>query len=83
MILVLKFHTRKYGTRVNEQLNSLPKYMAAMKQRNPDTVVEWLHDPRSSANVKIFKYVFWSFGPCIDAFHKCRPVISVEGTHLR
>ncbi|KAG6529700.1 hypothetical protein ZIOFF_011913 [Zingiber officinale] len=34
-------------------------------------------------NVKVFKYIFWAFGQAIDAFHMCRPVISVDGTHLR
>jgi MULE transposase domain/SWIM zinc finger len=29
------------------------------------------------------KFVFWSFGPCINAFRRCRPVLSVDGTHLR
>nr|XP_043638468.1 uncharacterized protein LOC122609490 [Erigeron canadensis] len=30
-----------------------------------------------------FKYVFWAFGPAINAFQMCRPVISVDGTHLK
>lgn len=61
----------------------LPKYIAALERSNPNTVVQWLFHPRSSANVKIFKYVFWAFGPAIEAFHKCRPVICIDGTHLR
>ena len=27
-------------------------------------------------------YVFWSFGLCIDGFKYCKPVISIDGTHL-
>ena len=27
-------------------------------------------------------YVFCSFGPCIDGFKYCKPVISIDGTHL-
>jgi MULE transposase domain/SWIM zinc finger len=27
--------------------------------------------------------VFWAFGPSIHAFGRCRPVISVDGTHLK
>ena len=29
----------------------------------------------------IFKYVFWAFAP-ITGFAHCRPVISIDGTHL-
>ena len=25
---------------------------------------------------------FWSFYPCIDGFKYCKPVISIDGTHL-
>ena len=27
-------------------------------------------------------YVFWSFGPCISGFKYCKPVISIDRTHL-
>ena len=27
-------------------------------------------------------YVYWAFAPCIVAFQYCRPVISIDGTHL-
>ena len=27
-------------------------------------------------------YVFWSFGPSIDGFKYCKPVINIDGTHL-
>ena len=30
----------------------------------------------------IFKYVFWAFAPSIAGFTHCRPVISIDGTHL-
>ncbi|XP_069143319.1 uncharacterized protein [Solanum lycopersicum] len=36
----------------------------------------------SSPEVKTFKFVFWAFKPCIDGFQTCRPVISVDGTHM-
>ena len=29
-----------------------------------------------------FKSVFWAFRPCIVGFKKCRPVISIDATHL-
>ena len=32
---------------------------------------------------RTLKYVFWAFAPCIAAYQECRPVLSVDGTHLR
>ncbi|XP_071932868.1 uncharacterized protein [Coffea arabica] len=63
--------------------SELPQYLDALVQSNPGTVVEWSHHSDSSDRVKTFKYVFWAFGPAIEAFHMCRPVICVDGTHLR
>ncbi|XP_059311376.1 uncharacterized protein LOC132062927 [Lycium ferocissimum] len=31
---------------------------------------------------KIFNFVFWTFKSCIDGFAHCRPVISIDGTHV-
>ncbi|KAL3502784.1 hypothetical protein ACH5RR_037233 [Cinchona calisaya] len=61
----------------------LPQYVAELLRSNPQTVVQWLHHPNSIEDVKIFKYIFWAFRPSIDAFHMCRPVLCVDGTHLR
>ena len=45
--------------------------------------MEWKHEESmSSSEVKTFKFVFWAFKPCIDGFQTCRPVISVDGTHI-
>lgn len=29
-----------------------------------------------------FRLVFWAFDPSIKGFEHCRPVISIDGTHL-
>ena len=34
------------------------------------------------SNTEIFKRVFWSFKPSIEGFEHCRPVLSIDGTHL-
>ncbi|XP_027118555.2 uncharacterized protein [Coffea arabica] len=60
----------------------LPQYLDALVQSNPGTVVEWSHHSDSSDRVKTFMYVFWAFGQAIEAFHMCRPVICIDGTHL-
>ena len=33
-------------------------------------------------NTEIFQRVFWSFKPSIEGFEHCRPLISIDGTHL-
>ncbi|XP_074318347.1 serine/threonine-protein phosphatase 7 long form homolog [Silene latifolia] len=33
-------------------------------------------------NVQTFKRVFWAFKPCIDGLEHCRPILSIDGTHL-
>jgi MULE transposase domain/SWIM zinc finger len=46
--------------------------------------VQWkFHNREEEIETRVLKYVFWSFGPCITAFRGCRPVLSVDGTHLR
>ncbi|XP_025692887.1 uncharacterized protein [Arachis hypogaea] len=29
-----------------------------------------------------FHHIFWTFPPCIEAFQHCKPLVSVDGTHL-
>ena len=33
-------------------------------------------------NTEIFQRVLWSFMPSIEGFEHCRPVMSIDGTHL-
>ena len=33
-------------------------------------------------NAEIFQLVLWSFKSSIDGFEHCRPVLSIDGTHL-
>nr|XP_043609554.1 uncharacterized protein LOC122581395 [Erigeron canadensis] len=49
---------------------------------NPGTVVEWcIVRPDNEDHVE-FKRVFWAFSPSIIGFEHCRPVISIDATHL-
>ena len=38
--------------------------------------------PRPYEGITLLRYVYWAFAPCIAAFQYCRPVISIDGTHL-
>lgn len=61
----------------------LPKYMKELQAMNPGTAIFWRHHSQSNTGTYIFGYVFWSFGPVIEAFRHMRPVICVDGTHMR
>ncbi|XP_070020490.1 uncharacterized protein [Nicotiana sylvestris] len=60
----------------------LPRYMAALQQLNPGTVVEWKLEKILGKPEYTFNYVFWVFKPAINGFSHCRPVISIDGTHV-
>ncbi|XP_057720052.1 uncharacterized protein LOC130934506 [Arachis stenosperma] len=30
----------------------------------------------------MFHWVFWTFPPCVETFRHCKPLISIDGTHL-
>ena len=43
----------------------------------------WWHTiPRDEFGDTILRYVFWAFASCIEGFRHCKPVISIDGTHL-
>ncbi|KAH0764066.1 hypothetical protein KY290_020139 [Solanum tuberosum] len=60
----------------------LLRFMEALKHFNPGTIVEWKTERRVDVIEDVFNYVFWTFKSCIDGFVFCRPVISIDGTHV-
>ncbi|XP_016552949.2 uncharacterized protein LOC107852432 [Capsicum annuum] len=60
----------------------LPRFITAMKYFNPGFVDEWRFERHEGVDERVFNYVFWMFKPCVDDFHYCRPVISIDGTHV-
>ena len=50
--------------------------------QDPTTQVFYRTTPTSEGDTVFLHYVFWSFGPCIDRFKYCKPVINIDGTHL-
>ncbi|KAH0661454.1 hypothetical protein KY284_026385 [Solanum tuberosum] len=56
--------------------------MEALKHFNSGTIVEWKIERRVDVIKDVFNYVFWTFKPCIDGFVFCRPIISIDGTHV-
>ena len=66
----------------DKSFSNLPRYMAVLQHFNPGTVVEWRRERSPDRPKYIFNYLFWSFKPAIDGFVHCRPVISIDGTHV-
>ncbi|XP_070012905.1 uncharacterized protein [Nicotiana sylvestris] len=58
------------------------RYMAALQQFNPGMVVEWKLERIPGKPEYMFNYIFWAFKPVVDGFSHCRPLISVNGTHV-
>ncbi|XP_076955121.1 uncharacterized protein LOC143629847 [Bidens hawaiensis] len=66
----------------DESYNILPKFMEALKKFNPGTIVEWCVLRQIGVEHMEFRRVFWAFDPSINGFKHCRPVISIDATHL-
>ncbi|KAH9626059.1 hypothetical protein KSS87_001984 [Heliosperma pusillum] len=60
----------------------VPRYLQALKTTNPGTVVKFAYKVGGPSNVRVFDRVFWAFGPSIRGFEHCRPILTVDGTHL-
>ncbi|GAV83039.1 hypothetical protein CFOL_v3_26490, partial [Cephalotus follicularis] len=60
----------------------LPKFMLALQSYNQVTIVEWCTEFSAIGNEVEFHSVFWTFSPSIEGFKHCRPVMSIDATHL-
>ena len=65
-----------------ESYQRLQKLLMAYIDQDPTTQVFYRTTPTGEDDTIFLHYVFWSFGPCIDGFKYCKPVISIDGTHL-
>ena len=54
----------------------------SLEQANPGCGVIWKTFYSNMPNTEIFQHVFWSFKPSIEGFEHCRPILSIDGTHL-
>jgi len=67
---------------------TLPQYLEAFKNSNPDTITCLKVEPCALEyglivpNMVWFSCVFWAFGPSIEGGSSCRPLLSIDGTHL-
>ena len=59
----------------------MPQFLVALSNADPNTITTLKCDPRVPGTC-IFNSVFWAFGLCIRGFRHCRPMISIDATHL-
>ena len=59
----------------------LPRFLATLSDADPDTITTLKCDPHVPGTC-IFNSVFWAFDLCIRGFRHCRPMISIDATHL-
>ncbi|KAK9984987.1 hypothetical protein SO802_034512 [Lithocarpus litseifolius] len=60
----------------------LRKLLLAYLDQDSGTQYNYYTIPRGIDGTALLRYVFWAFAPCIAAFGYCRPMISIDGTHL-
>ena len=65
-----------------ESYAELPCFLAGLKDASPGTEYKLIVDDNYEQGTCTFKSVFWAFRSCIVGFKKCRPVISIDATHL-
>ena len=65
-----------------ELYQKLHKLLLAYKDSDMGTQVSYRSINGDTPGTIIFKYVFWAFAPSIAGFAHCRPIISIDGTHL-
>ncbi|XP_030939772.1 uncharacterized protein LOC115990347 [Quercus lobata] len=64
-----------------ESYQRLRKLLAYLDQ-DSGTQYSYHTIPKPLEGTTLLRYVYWAFAPCIAAFQYCRPVISIDGTHL-
>ena len=65
-----------------ESYTKLPHFLAGLKDVSLGSVYKLLVYNNYEQSTYTFNYVFWVFGPSIGRFKHCRPMISIDATHL-
>ncbi|KAL9670281.1 hypothetical protein QQ045_007832 [Rhodiola kirilowii] len=59
----------------------LPHLMKALVDASPETIVKWDTEEIDGEYIQVNR-VFWAFAECIHAIKHCRPILSIDGTHM-
>jgi len=78
--------TMEYGD-WDQSYNEVPRWLLAAQQTNPGTIFQLSGPPvnidaEDGSSTYIMERCFWAFGPCIEGFKYCKPVVQVDGTFL-
>ncbi|XP_015970107.2 uncharacterized protein LOC107493529 [Arachis duranensis] len=71
----------------DESYNELPRWVLGVQLTMPGTVAVLRTSPvrvggQVDESQAYFHRLFWTFPPCIEAFRHCKPLVSIDGTHL-
>ncbi|XP_020970169.1 uncharacterized protein LOC110268386 [Arachis ipaensis] len=71
----------------DESYNELPRWVLGVQLTMPSSVAVLRTSPVRVGGLvddsqAYFHRLFWTFPPCIEAFHHCKPLVSIGGTHL-
>ena len=65
----------------DESYQALPKWMNIVQLTNLGTKIVWKTIPLGGISRSVrFMRVFWTFGPSVERFKHCRPIIQIGGT---
>ena len=65
-----------------ESYQRLRELLLAYLDQDSGTQYSYHTIPKPYEGIALLRYVYWAFAPCIAAFQYCRPVISIDRTHL-
>ncbi|XP_057733757.1 uncharacterized protein LOC130948912 [Arachis stenosperma] len=70
-----------------ESYAELPRWMLGVQLTMPGTVTVLKTSPvrvgdQLDESTVHFHRLFWTFPPCVEAFQHCKPLVSIDGTHL-
>ncbi|XP_015936381.1 uncharacterized protein LOC107462319 [Arachis duranensis] len=71
----------------DESSNELPRWVLGVQLTMPGTVAVLKTSPihvgaQLDESQAYFHRLFWTFPPCIEAFRHCKPLVSIDDTHL-
>jgi len=67
---------------VEDAYNALPKYCEDLNQSNPDSTIVLECTPEGDAGQR-FQRIFVCYSASAIGFGYCRPVLGLDGTHLK
>ncbi|XP_057734068.1 uncharacterized protein LOC130949336 [Arachis stenosperma] len=71
----------------DESYNELPRWVLGVQVTMPGSIAVLRTSPvrvggQLDESKAYFHRLFWTFPPCIKAFRHCKPLVSIDGTHL-